>query len=128
MKKKRKILLEKIRQNKERLEEDLKNFLAGLPEKKGYEAHVDLFQVLKYWKTTKMPMEMDLTIITNYGTSICRMLDSDRKISVGLALLYAFINNRISDERKNKKLKDLPDNLMKEITDFELLLKKFLLL
>ena len=75
-----------------------------------------------------MPMEMDLTIITNYGTSICRMLDSDRKISVGLALLYAFINNRISDERKNKKLKDLPDNLMKEITDFELLLKKFLLL
>ncbi len=128
MKKKRKILLEKIRQNKERLEEDLKNFLAGLPEKKGYEAYVDLFQVLKYWKTTKMPMEMDLTIITNYGTSICRMLDSDRKISVGLALLYAFINNRISDERKNKKLKDLPDNLMKEITDFELLLKKFLLL
>lgn len=128
MKKKRKILLEKIKQDKERLEEELKDFLVGLPEKKGYEAYVDLFHVLKDWKTTKMPMEMDFTIITNFGTSLCEMLDSDRKISVGLALLFAFINNRISDESKNKKLKDLPDNLTKEITDFELLLKRFLFL
>ena len=128
MKKKRKVLLEKIEQDKVRLENDLKTFLAGLPEKekKGYEAYANLLQVLRGWKTKEIPMEMDFTIITNFGFSKRVRLDSNRKTSVGLALLYAFINNEFYDDRKTKNLKGLPDDLMNEITDFKVLLKEFL--
>ena len=127
MKKKRKKLLKTIKQEKVRLEKNLETFLVGLPEKKGYEAYINLLQVLRDWKTeTDKPIEMDYSIITNLETSICAKLDSDRKISVGLALLFAFINNEIYDDRRTKNLKGLPDDLMNEITDFKVLLKKFL--
>ncbi len=128
MKKKRKMLLEKIEQDKVRLENDLNTFLGGLPEKekKGYEAYANLLQLLRGWKTKEIPMEMDFTIITNFGFSKRVRLDSNRKISVGLALVYAFINNEFYDDRKTKKLKGLPDDLMNEITDFKVLLKDFL--
>ena len=128
MKKKRKALLEKIEQDKVRLENDLNTFLGGLPEKekKGYEAYANLLQLLRGWKTKEIPMEMDFTIITNFGFSKRVRLDSNRKISVGLALVYAFINNEFYDDRKTKKLKGLPDDLMNEITDFKVLLKDFL--
>lgn len=128
MKKKRKVLLEKIEQDKVRLENDLKTFLAGLPEKekKGYEAYANLLQVLRAWKTNEIPMEMDFTIITNFGFSKRVRLDSNRKISVGLALLYAFIKNEFYDDRKTKNLKGLPDDLMNVITDFKRLLEDFL--
>ena len=128
MKKKRKVILEKIEQDKVRLENDLKTFLAGLPEKekKGYEAYANLLQVLRAWKTNEIPMEMDFTIITNFGFSKRVRLDSNRKISVGLALLYAFIKNEFYDDRKTKNLKGLPDDLMNVITDFKTLLEDFL--
>ena len=127
MKKKRKKLLKTIKQEKVRLEKNLETFLVGLTEKKGYEAYINLLQVLRDWKTeTDKPIEMDYSIITNLETSICAKLDSNRKISVGLALLFAFINNEIYDDRRTKNLKGLPDDLMNEITDFKVLLKKFL--
>ena len=127
MKKKRKKLLKTIKQEKVRLEKNLETFLVGLPEKKGYEAYINLLQVLRDWKTEMdKPIEMDYSIITNLETSICAKLDSNRKISVGLALLFAFINNEIYDDRRTKNLKGLPDDLMNEITDFKVLLKKFL--
>ena len=71
-------------------------------------------------------MEMDFTIITNFGFSKRVRLDSNRKISVGLALLYAFIKNEFYDDRKTKNLKGLPDDLMNVITDFKRLLEDFL--
>lgn len=128
MKKKRKVLLEKINQDKVRLEKNLKTFLAGLPEKekKGYEAYANLLQVLRGWTTVEIPMEMDFTIITNFGFSKRVRLDSNRKISVGLTLLYAFINNELYDEAKAKKMKEVPEELMDEITDFKMTLKEFL--
>ena len=71
-------------------------------------------------------MEMDFTIITNFGFSKRVRLDSNRKISVGLILLYAFINNELYDEAKAKKMKEVPEELMDEITDFKMTLKEFL--
>ena len=127
MNKKRKKILKKIKQEKVRLEKDLKTFLVGLPEKKGYEPYVNLLQILRDWKIEKdKPMDMDFSIITNLDTSIYARLDTNRKIAVGISLLYAFINSEIYDGRKN--IKGLPDNLMDEITDFKILLKKFLFL
>lgn len=126
MNKKRRKILKKIKQEKVRLEKDLKTFLAGLPEKKGYEPYVKLLTALRLWKTEDEPMEMDYSIITNLDTSICAQLDTNRKIAVGISLLYAFINCEIYDGRKN--IKGIPDNLMDEITDFKNLLKKFLFL
>lgn len=69
---------------------------------------------------------MDFTIITNFGFSKRVRLDSNRKISVGLTLLYAFINNELYDEAKAKKMKEVPEELMDEITDFKMTLKEFL--
>lgn len=69
---------------------------------------------------------MDFTIITNFGFSKRVRLDSNRKISVGLILLYAFINNELYDEAKAKKMKEVPEELMDEITDFKMTLKEFL--
>lgn len=126
MNKKRRKILKKIRQEKVRLEKDLETFLASLPEKKGYEPYVKLLTALRLWKTEDEPMEMDYSIITDIDTSICAQLDTNRKIAVGISLLYAFINSEIYDGRK--KIKGLPDNLMDEITDFKILLKKFLFL
>lgn len=126
MKKKRKALLEKINEDKGRLHEDLKIFFLGLSNKKGYEAYDNLLQILRGWKTMEIPMELDFTIITNGNNSMCERLNTNRKLFVGLTLIYAFMSNLIYDDKKNKKSKRLPDNLMYEIEDFKDLLEKFL--
>ncbi len=128
MNKKRRKILKKIRQEKVRLEKDLETFLASLPEKKGYEPYVKLLTALRLWKTEDEPMEMDYSIITDIDTSICAQLDTNRKIAVGISLLYAFIINDILDNRIIKDLPDKMDNFFHEISEFKNLLKSFLFL
>ena len=101
---------------KERLEMNLGPFLYKNKEK-GYEVYEDLFQVLQAVDTENLEMEY---------IPACPYLKLDRRLhkSIGIAVLYTYINCEIYDERKCYKC--IPDELMDEITEFKNLLEVFL--
>ena len=121
MEKEKKEQFEKIKQEKIRMEENLECFLKTVSSKEKYEPYVELLRFLQAVDMERMEMEE----LSDY-IPICPYLklDSERNVSIGIAIMYTYISCEIYDERACYEC--IPDKLMDEITEFRILLEAFL--
>ena len=121
MKKEKKELFEKIKQEEIRLEDNLEYFLENVSDKEKYEPYVELLRFLQAVDMKEMEMEE----LSDY-IPICPYLklDSKRNISIGMAIIYTYISCELYDERAYYEC--IPDVLMDQITEFRNLLEVFL--
>lgn len=132
MKKEKRKQWERIVEEKKRLEKNLKIFfdsenegiapalLSGLNEWTRFD---DVRGFLNAVDMEKMEIE-DLSDYIYIPIFPYIKLDTRLNKSIGMAILYTYINCKIYDERESYK--GIPDTLMKEITDFKDLLEEFL--
>ena len=128
VKKRRRKLLEEIRDYRIRLEKILEVFLESLSDKDGYEPYERLFKNIRLFSLGEgIDEEIGIDCSVNYNMPIDYFLmDSNKKIFMGVAMLYTFVIYDIFDEEKSTK--GIPDSLMNELTDFKKLLEEFLFL